>query len=73
LQVTDDELRKNKVPVLVIVGSRDAPGRFEAERKSFGHAEFMIVEGAGHGSAPDSPVFVNDVRRFLARHANGQP
>jgi pimeloyl-ACP methyl ester carboxylesterase len=73
LRVTDDELRQNRVPTLVIYGSRDAPERFEPVKKVFAHAEFVEVEGAGHASVPDTPAFVGDVRDFLARHAHGRP
>jgi len=73
LRITDENLRHNKVPALVIYGSRDAPERFESVKKNFPHAEFMVVEGAGHNSVPDDPAFVRDVRDFLTRHANGRP
>ena len=68
LRITDEPLRTNKVPVLVIYGSRDSPERFDALKKTFASAEFAVVEGAGHGSVPDSPVFIRDVREFLTRH-----
>ena len=73
LQMTDDDLRKNTVPVLVIYGSRDTPERFEPVKKVFAHAEFKVVEGAGHGSVPDTAVFVQDVRNFLTQHTNSEP
>jgi pimeloyl-ACP methyl ester carboxylesterase len=73
LGVTDEDLRKNTVPVLVIYGSRDTPERFEPVKKVFAHAEFIVVEGAGHGSVPDTPVFVQDVKDFLTQHAGGRP
>lgn len=73
LRITDEELKKNRVPVLVIYGSRDTPERFEPYKKNFANAEFVAVEGAGHGSVPDTPAFVQDVRNFLTQHVNGPP
>lgn len=73
LQITDAELRNNKVPLLVICGSRNEPERFQSVTKNIPHAEFMVVEGARHGDAPASPIFVRDVREFLTRHAGGRP
>lgn len=72
LQIRDEDLRNNKVPLLVIVGSRNEPERFQNVKRTIPHAEFMVVEGAGHGDTPDNPVFVQDVRGFLVRHANGR-
>ena len=73
LQITDAELHNNKVPLLVIVGSRNQPERFENVKRTIPHTEFMVVEGAGHGDTPDNPAFVQDVRSFLGRHADGHP
>jgi len=72
LRVTDEDLRKNTVPVLVIYGSRDTRA-IRSSEESFANAEFAVVEGAGHGSVPDTPVFVQDVRSFLTKHASGRP
>lgn len=72
LRITDEPLRKNTIPLLVIYGGRDAPERFEPYKKIIANAEFAVVEGVGHGAVPDSPVFVQRVRDFLTRHAGGR-
>lgn len=69
LWVTDEELRKNKVPVLVIYGSlQDNQEAFQRARNVIGAAQFDVIEGASHGSAPDNPQFTKDVRAFLKKH-----
>jgi pimeloyl-ACP methyl ester carboxylesterase len=72
LWITDEPLRTNQVPLLLVCGSQDSPERFEAHLKNFAATRFMVVEGAGHGSVPDSLVFVQDVREFLTQHRGGR-
>ena len=68
LQITDEPLKKNKVPALVVCGSANAPERFNETMKNFANARLAIIEGAGHGSVPDNPAFLRDVREFLEQH-----
>ncbi len=68
LAITDDDLRRNKVPVLVVCGALDHPEKFDRLHGIFANAEFAVVEGAGHTAGPPAPAFVRDVREFLSRH-----
>jgi len=72
LTVTDAPLKANRVPALVIYGSRDDPDRFARFEQVLAAAQFTAVEGAGHGAVPDSPVFVKAVLDFLTRHQGGR-
>jgi pimeloyl-ACP methyl ester carboxylesterase len=73
LWITDEELQRNKVPVLVIYGSRqDDQDSFRRAASVIGAVQVDVVEGTGHGSTPDSPQFVKDVRTFLAKHRGGR-
>jgi RNA polymerase sigma factor (sigma-70 family) len=72
LTITDEALKRNKVPALVIYGSLDGPDRFSAMKKTLASAQFTVVEGAGHASAPDRPAFIRGVREFLALHKDGR-
>jgi pimeloyl-ACP methyl ester carboxylesterase len=69
LEIDDAALKAIHVPVLVVVGSRDNPDRVKALVAALPDARLDVIEGAGHGSATDSPQFVKDVREFLDRHA----
>jgi pimeloyl-ACP methyl ester carboxylesterase len=61
--------RNNRLPVLLIVGSRDAPERFAELRAALPNATYVVIEGAGHGSAIDRPEFLQALRSFLDRHS----
>jgi pimeloyl-ACP methyl ester carboxylesterase len=65
-------LRGTRVPVLLIVGSRDGPERFAELREALPSATFVVIEGAGHGSATDRPEFVEALRSFFDRHPSGK-
>ena len=59
----------NRVPVLLMVGSRDGPERFAELRAALPNATFVVIEGAGHGSAVDRPEFLQALRSFFDRHS----
>lgn len=68
LIVSDESLKMNKVPTLVIYGGNDHPERFADLREHFPNAEYEVVRGAGHAGAVQSPDFVKDIHTFLKEH-----
>ena len=72
LWVSDDALRHNKIPTLIAVGSLNSPERFKDAEKNVGASHLVIIEGARHGSVPDDPAFIREVREFLTAHQRGR-
>jgi pimeloyl-ACP methyl ester carboxylesterase len=68
LIVNDESLKTNKVPTLVIYGGNDHPERFADLKQALPHAEYELVQGAGHAGAVQSPEFVKDIHTFLKEH-----
>ncbi len=60
--------KNNRVPVLLIVGGNDGPDRFADLRAALPNATFLVIPGAGHGSAVDRPEFLQALRSFFDRH-----
>jgi len=69
LQVTEEQLRANKVPALAIIGEIDTlkPGVDEMSAV-MANLEVVVVEGADHPGAIASPKFRESMLEFLARH-----
>jgi pimeloyl-ACP methyl ester carboxylesterase len=67
LYVDYAKLKKIRVPVLLMVGERDKPERFDELRTTLPNDTFVVIPGAGHGSATDSPEFVKTLSAFLAK------
>lgn len=68
----DDRLGQLSMPVLLVVGERDAKFRVEAERLAGGipQAETVLVEGAGHACHLEQPdAFFEVVEAWLTRTA----
>ncbi len=68
----DDRLDRLTMPVLLVVGERDARFRAEAERLAAGitQAETVVVEGAGHACHLEQPDrFFDLVEAWLTRTA----
>ena len=68
----DDRLGLLTMPVLLVVGERDAKFRAEAERLAAGipHAETVVVEGSGHACHLEQPdAFLDSVEAWLTRTA----
>ncbi len=60
--------KNNQVPVLLIVGGNDRPDRFADLRAALPNATFVVIPGAGHGSAVNRPEFVQTLEGFFDQH-----
>ncbi|HPO13084.1 MAG TPA: alpha/beta hydrolase [Candidatus Hydrogenedentes bacterium] len=70
LAVSEEELRANRVPVLVMVGSKDGL-RPDSEElaKRMANCALVIVEGGGHINTSGKTAFHTGLLSFLARQA----
>ncbi len=70
LEVTEAELRANKVPILTIVGTAD-PLRsgVDALTGILANHESLFIEGGDHMTAILGPRFRNGLMTFMAKHA----
>jgi pimeloyl-ACP methyl ester carboxylesterase len=72
LQVTEAQLKANKVPVLMIYGSQDGP---QAQRDRSKHVAEMLhgkyeeIEGGDHMTTPGKPEFRKAIREFIESHS----
>lgn len=66
--VTEEALRAAHVPCLFIFGTKDDNRKHipDLRRAMAEHAEFVDIEGAGHGDAITHPEFLKAVLAFLA-------
>jgi pimeloyl-ACP methyl ester carboxylesterase len=69
LQIDYGSLKAIRVPVLVLCGSKDNPDRVKPLVAALPDARLEVIEGVGHGAAPESPQFIKDVREFLEHHS----
>ncbi len=71
LSLTEEELLSNKVPTLIIIGSKDGflPDAKALAEKMANH-ELVIVEGVGHGGTASSNVSRTALRDFLDKHTS---
>ena len=69
LYVDYARFKHTNVPVLLLVGERDQPERFKELRAALPGATFVVIPGAGHGSATDRPEFAQALAAFLAKHS----
>jgi pimeloyl-ACP methyl ester carboxylesterase len=60
--------KRNRVPVLLIVGANNGPERFAELRAALPHNTFVVIPGAGHGDAADRPEFTRALQTFLGQH-----
>ena len=71
LEVTPHQLKKNKLPVLVVYGSKEGEGN-EAIAKAFQHvaelmgAKVQVIEGSDHITTIARPELAEAIRAFLA-------
>ena len=68
LDVTGDELRKCKAPILFVHGSKDADAtkeRAAAIIKVLGRGEIKVIEGADHVTTLTRPEFAKAIEEFL--------
>jgi pimeloyl-ACP methyl ester carboxylesterase len=70
LEVTEEQLRANKVPVLVIYGSREGESKERIDRvtKVLKPTKTEIVKGGDHLTTFAAPKFRNSIRDFLNAH-----
>lgn len=69
LEVTEEELRRNTVPVLCIVGSDDPlKAGVDALAGVLPDLETIVLEGANHGNAVLRTQFRRGLKRFLGAH-----
>lgn len=76
LEVTEDQLKANRVPVQFVYGSREADflrEGIEASRKELPTAKVTVVENGDHVSTVVSPEFRAAVLEFLRKHPGGGP
>jgi pimeloyl-ACP methyl ester carboxylesterase len=70
LAVTKEQLEKNKVPTLSLIGEIDPlkAGVDELE-KYMANLKVVVIDGADHMTAFGNPLFRSELRDFLAAHA----
>jgi pimeloyl-ACP methyl ester carboxylesterase len=68
LHVTEAQLKANRVPCLVVYGSKDGQAavraRYDRVAKLLG-AQVQVIDGGDHGSTYGMPAFLEAVRVFL--------
>ena len=71
---TEAQLRANKVPSLVLVGELD-PVRSGVDRLSglMPNLKVVVIQKANHGTTPDKPEFMQNIRSFLLEHSASAP
>jgi pimeloyl-ACP methyl ester carboxylesterase len=64
-------LRANKTPVLALVGELD-PNKSEVDRleRMLPNLKVVVILGANHLNAIRNPEFLNNLKAFLAGHAD---
>lgn len=69
LTVSEDKLRENRVPTLVLIGDKD-PIKDDVDLFDgvLSNAKIVVIPGATHATATSSPAFISSVKSFLARH-----
>jgi pimeloyl-ACP methyl ester carboxylesterase len=72
LKVSEDNLRANRVPTLVLIGDKD-PIKDDVALFDgvLSNARIVFIPGATHGTAISSPAFISSVKSFLAEHPVG--
>ncbi len=69
LAVSEADLRQNQVPTLSIIGEKDPlKDGVDAMRGVMSNLEIVVIEGADHGTAVRSPIFLESLIKFLAKH-----
>lgn len=69
LQVTEEQLRANKIPTLALIGSIDPLKQGVDELEPvMSNLKVVAIEGADHMNAPARPEFIAALKEFLAAH-----
>jgi len=74
LTVSDDKLKANKVPTLVLLGELDPLKKgVDALEGRLSNYQVVVISGADHMDAPSKEQFKSELKSFLAAHgANGK-
>jgi pimeloyl-ACP methyl ester carboxylesterase len=70
LQVTEAQLKANRVPVLVVYGSRDGGETIQNRLKSVAtllKAQVDVIEGGDHVGTYGTPAFLKTVETFIRK------
>lgn len=68
LEVSEADLKRNKVPVLSIVGSVDPIGSINELRSTMPDVTAVDIPGEGHMGAVFDPKFREEIAKFLRAH-----
>jgi len=69
LTLTAEELQRNEVPVLTVIGSEDGLlGEAQALTEHMKHHELVVMEGRNHMNTSSTGEFLSAIMDFLARH-----
>lgn len=68
LEVSEADLKRNKIPVLSIVGSVDPIGSISELRSTMPHVTAVDIPGEGHMGAVFDPKFREEIAKFLREH-----
>jgi len=68
-EVPESKIRANKVPTLALIGELD-PLKAGVDRLDglMPHLKIVVIPGANHMTAPGNPVFLEQLKAFLAEH-----
>ncbi|MBN1831005.1 MAG: alpha/beta hydrolase [Deltaproteobacteria bacterium] len=67
--VTEDHLRANKVPVLALIGEKDAQKtNVDGMEGLMSNLEISVIPKADHMTALSDPLFVQGIKSFLLKH-----
>ena len=68
-EVSEDKLRKNRVPVLSLIGETDPiKDSVDQLQSVLANLKVVVIPSANHGTAPSNPLFVRSLKQFLAAH-----
>jgi len=70
LEMPEQALRDNKVPLLALIGDRDPlKDGVDAMEPVAANLKVVVIEGADHMSAFSRPEFIESLEAFLAEHS----
>lgn len=71
VQVTEAELKANRLPVLILYGSRDGGAEVQERLNRVAqllNAQVQVIEGGDHAGTYGMPAFLEAVRTFIQKH-----
>jgi len=72
LEVTEAQLKANRVPALILYGSRDGGETVQKRYNRIAqllNAQVQVVEGGDHVGTYGMPVFLETIRTFIQKHS----